>query len=748
MMFEKLSLHTSMPYRIKPKDTLEMTLNANGVATVPLPIDAREFLTELDACVSKWFKKEVAKWFSKPNPVTNYPKEDKQLAWMNGRAEYEEKQGLEVLICREFDPGTAAGLEKLFVPKLRASTIRTLVSSANLAYYIDEVLKVIKQGGTKMPMRGQYATSKVTHWNLLGFGFWAHIVPAQGIRSQLALQTELTELGVDAKLTNLPHLVYKPNNGEALRTHTDGPRLSEILEKLEAMKRASGSWPSNADWCREMGLQALVHYEGGDSASEGATFGFGPMTTHKLHVCISALREKMPELYADASSTARDGPAYLKWESHLEFFNLELAANGLGKIDIVPICPDRRCGTFAALWPNGFPHGSYGNRGRRVTTTAPLSIFKRTNTDDRVPDRVSALAELANPTGFREHALQVIKSQTKPFHGGTTHARPDLVSGWYDRERNGAFANIAPTHKDAERFKAEWFREHPEVPQPPRVLEPLLCEPAPPQPPEPERTAMPMIPPYGPKRCDAELWQNEKSKLKALWEKNGQWQDADIVSMAHATAVDAVPKPRTELKAVLESLHDDTTVFFNVQEPWASLIAAGVKCVENRPNAFPARAKWAVIIASKPAMSEAEMQRRREDYRRRLKWSGQTEVVPVKQISEYRETTSQCAVAYARIESFSGAHFEINSIWCNGDEYAWTIKEVVKLKRPVYKGPGVLSVCYLNKSAVLKASKMPTRTAEEVEHRERALEEAAKADEALKTFKLRVRTQIALGFVR
>ena len=431
-------------------------------------------------------------------------------------------------------------------------------------------------------------------------------------------------------------------------------------------------------------LQELAHSGCGDSDKEGATYGFAPMNPRTLHVCLSFMRDDptAAAAYERAASTARDGPAFLEWEKQLRLLNKALVSAGLEEIRRVPICPSAKCGTFAALWPVGFPHGSHRNSGRRVTTTAPLSISKQISSDQSVPNRVFALAELAEPTGNRELALELIESQTTPFAGGTTHARPDLVAHWYDRDTGGPFAAIAPTHEDAARFIAAWERDRCESMQ---AAEHAL-----------QRPDMPLIPPYGPRGSDSAAWKVEIERLTASWNTNGAWAAEDTVPVLTRT-VDAVPESTSSLQALLEGLASPDTIYVNIQEPWASLIAAGVKCVENRPNALPPKVKWAVLIASKPCMSEAEMERRKGDYKRRLRWSGQQERVSVKRPREYLATTSQCAVAFVKIKSAANEDGAHQSIWNNGDKYAWIIEEAVQFGDPVFKGDGVLGISYLNR---------------------------------------------------
>lgn len=175
---------------------------------------------------------------------------------------------------------------------------------------------------------------------------------------------------------------------------------------------------------------------------------------------------KPVEKWTHSADPGKHGPAFLKWGDRLGELNAALRAHGLGTIGLMPICPETSCdGTFAALWPVGFPHGSHANASRRVTTTAPLSIFRQVQVDGRVPDRVHALVALAateTSDAARERARDVVRGQTVPFEGGSTHVRPDAAIRWYDcrSEAGGYFAGIAPTRCDAELFQSVWDNDH------------------------------------------------------------------------------------------------------------------------------------------------------------------------------------------------------------------------------------------------------------------------------------------------
>lgn len=458
-------------------ETLVDTLNANGAAAVSLDIDSDDFVRQLDVCVSKWFESMLIYYLAQPAPPSPYRDTQQAALWEKGHGTYHStdaatRAALDAALINAFDPGACASRAALFGGKRkRSDTIdraleRLGLEDASLVFYIESVLVLVKQGGAKMALGG--GNKPVEKWTHSGFGFWAQIVPSQGIRSQLALRQVLRGLGFDARLKGLPHVIYKPERGDALATHTDGPRLGEMIDKLEAMHADLGKWPTNYDWCTAMGLQCLVHHKGG--LRDGATYSIGPMTPHKLHVCLTTLRNSPNEAtkkeYLATANPGKRGPAFLKWGDRLGELNAALRAHGLGTIGLMPICPETSCdGTFAALWPVGFPHGSHANASRRVTTTAPLSIFRQVQVDGRVPDRVHALAALAateTSDAARERARDVVRGQTVPFEGGSTHVRPDAAIRWYDcrSEAGGYFAGIAPTRCDAELFQSVWDNDH------------------------------------------------------------------------------------------------------------------------------------------------------------------------------------------------------------------------------------------------------------------------------------------------
>ena len=728
---------------IRNMDTLVDTLNAYGAAAVPLDIDSEGFVRSLDVCVTKYFKSALGHYLAQPDPPSPYKDPQRNTDWQNGRNAYiltddATRVALDAALMNAFDPGTDAGRAALFKNRDRAihAVLTELGRLDNaLAFYLESVLVLVKQGGSRMALGG--GNKPVEKWTRSGFGFWAQIVPSQGIQSQLALRQALKDMGFDARLKGLPHAIYKPDGGEILKTHTDGPRLDEMIYKLEEMhaREQPQRWPTNYEWCEAMGLQSLVHYKGGRGQREGATYGIGPMTPHKMYVCLTTLKnspnEKTRAAYRAAANPEERGPAFLAWETHFEELNDALRRNGMDPIGLMPICPEDSCpGTFAALWPVGYPHGSHKNESRRVTTTAPLSIFRQDQVDGRVPGRIHAFATLADASATAEEraaALAVVAGDTEPFEGGSTHKRPDAAARWYDRQSGaGYFADIAPTRRDAEEFQSVWEQDHnaDRARSPPRSRSrsrsrspsrdhrpssPMALPVAPP----PKEPSRPIVPPFGPAGCDPEAWKLEVARLEAIWSLKGEWPAGTVRPFPNPSGrLDRVPHTLQASGDLIDALNHPSCKFFNVQEPWASLIAAGVKCVENRKNAYMADKHpggWAVIVASKSNYTKRDWASRVRDYENRLAWSGQTMEVQIQSQEMYNATTAQHAVALVRIECVSnhtisdhkqvseGTEEQKQSIWNNGDDYAWLIREVFKFPTPVPTNQnGTLGVANLN----------------------------------------------------
>lgn len=293
-------------------------------------------------------------------------------------------------------------------------------------------------------------------WARSGFGKWAHINPGIALRIAVEAQKELAAVGLHCSLSSIPHIIYKPPGGSELCAHTDQIPPVVLIQKLEEHVLESDA--STTAWVKKNGLQCLAHIDGGNT--DGYTYAIGPMTPHKLLVCLRAIASsRIPGILPTGTSLASwlkggTGPSFLKWRAKLGELNAILLAEGEDVIRVCPITPDRGAtGPFLAAWPVGFPHGSAKNLKRRITTTAPLSIRSESR-DDRGVKRLRAFATIASGTGDMDAAERFITNDTLPYAGGKTHKKPQLAARWI---RPGApYHSIAPTHQDVDAFEQAW----------------------------------------------------------------------------------------------------------------------------------------------------------------------------------------------------------------------------------------------------------------------------------------------------
>ena len=490
---------------------LEETLDTFGCAAVPLQtpeIDAQDFKNKVDAGTRAWFYARLdaalASNAEVPRMLTKgSPDEVSMAAWRDGRDAWARlKADKKDAFLVRFDLQTQEGRDNLFIPKNRDAKVKDFANYAfdvqntelsnALAFYLSDRVAFVKQGDSRMGLSAMYKS-----WSQTGFGKWAHITPGVGLNAAMGLRTALGKAGVDTQLVGASHMIYKPPGGKELPAHTDGPRPATMITLLEAELRTNGRFPTTTEWIQSQGVQSLVHFAGGNV--DGYTYAIGPMTPKRLYLCLKAVQNGTidatdAELFSDAASdgnpgTARTrfltggtGPSFMKWKENFGKFNAVLAADGelepLREIPIrpskdAPGAPDAPSGAFAALWPIGFPHGSAPNRQRRITTTASLAVVSPTyNTrDERVPERVQALATIANPGATdleRARARARIASYTTPFYGGKTHLHPEHAGTWFDPDMlpsgtGGFYRSIAPTPNDARAFAAAWAEGDPEL---------------------------------------------------------------------------------------------------------------------------------------------------------------------------------------------------------------------------------------------------------------------------------------------
>jgi hypothetical protein len=501
-------------FPIVETSVLSTTLDVNGCAAVPLPnagIDTETFVENVDQGTQNWFSARLQEALlpTVQVPVIKTKKnldQTKMETWASGRDDWnglteQRKRGF----FTTFDLRTQEGRDSLFITSKRKTVVnrfaqdafdtRDTTRSTALAEYLDDRLRYVKQGDSRMGLSNMYKS-----WSQTGFGKWAHITPSQGLRAAMALREVLEENGIDTQLSGPPHMIYKPPGGKELPAHTDGPRPATTITMLKAFERANGRFPTTSEWMQDQGVQSLVHFDGG--VVDGYTYAIGPMTPKKLYHCLKAVQDGKieatdEELFPNATKKTDDGdedddedqgepaeasaptvrerfltggtgPSFMKWKENIDKFNTVLEKNGEGPIGEIPLRPGggQSAGAFVALWANGFPHGSAPNKARRITTTASLAVVgpNYKPRDERVADRVRALAVIASPYASREQrarARATITLQTEPFYGGKTHLHPEHAGTWFDPDMlasgtGGFYRSIAPTPEDAAAFAQAW----------------------------------------------------------------------------------------------------------------------------------------------------------------------------------------------------------------------------------------------------------------------------------------------------
>ena len=218
----------------------------------------------------------------------------------------------------------------------------------------------------------------------------------------------------------------------------------------------------------------------------------------------------------------------------------------------------------------------------------------------------------------------------------------------------------------------------------------------------PPKERIPIIPAFGPAGCDPDEWKEYARHARIHLESGGSKWELPLGAHPWAEIPSLrIVEPRQRTQAQLNAALDHTnTRVINIQAPWGEMIVNGYKDFENRPDAFPDSGGWMIIVTSKVKYSHAEWDFRNEDIARRLKWSGATETLRFSQ-AELRRT-EQHAIGIAKVVSVNNwngdyPHSMKQSIWNNGDGFAWKVVEVHKFLDPVFYGNGQLGKPYFKK---------------------------------------------------
>ena len=159
-----------------------------------------------------------------------------------------------------------------------------------------------------------------------------------------------------------------------------------------------------------------------------------------------------------------------------------------------------------------------------------------------------------------------------------------------------------------------------------------------------------------------------------------------------------VPPVTRSVAELVAAVDHPNTRCVNVRQPFASLLANGTKDVENRTTALAHNEEgahcWILIVASAREASATKWQAAVRDVQRRIFWNHGCESPSAATCPTSRDDYPyQSVVALARVRcagpKASGQPWVgKQSVWNNGDTYAWQVLEVHALQTPIFFGKG------------------------------------------------------------
>lgn len=412
----------------------------------------KTFVEQLDHGMHEWYTdmtREALKVVDFTKPGAGYKMQElteQQKTWQ-GMPKEQHRELLE-----KFAPHTKEGRQNMFDSSRRNQvTEDQKYEGQPIGHYLRHIVQRAKQGNTTMALANMKHT-----WTDTGFGMLAHVVPDLGlhIATHVAKVLQQPPLELIARLGHhFPHIIYKPEGGKALKPHHDQITPDNLLKTLK--KHQKSSRPTTLEWVKEHGMQLLGHLEGGHTAEDGATYVIGPMTCERLLLCLEHLKLQ------DKPS----GPYFADWIVRLQDLNEMLRKKEQPPLRQIPIAPTNgKPGAFVAMWPVGFPHGSFSNKDhRRITVTLPLEVRTTAPPQDAGDSAkwLRALSKLVEPEDSdTPEAERYVKARTIPFADGSTHKTPSVAAelhgarykdddrGWW----GGWFHRLGPTRKGVEEF--------------------------------------------------------------------------------------------------------------------------------------------------------------------------------------------------------------------------------------------------------------------------------------------------------
>ena len=190
------------------------------------------------------------------------------------------------------------------------------------------------------------------------------------------------------------------------------------------------------------------------------------------------------------------------------------------------------------------------------------------------------------------------------------------------------------------------------------------------------------------------VWDGYKYTLSAMGFENAR------MPLPEMPIGRGVPHASTRAEDVARMVDHPNTRCVNIIQPFATLIADGLKDVENRTTPLPhnqgADHCWIAIVASAvdPGKGQRAWDAIMRDVDRRIFWNNGYDAPDLPIVKrDKREYPSQSVVAMAKMrcsgpkrrgQKWTGKQ----SVWNNGDLYAWEVIEVHRLRRPVPFGTG------------------------------------------------------------
>ena len=148
-------------------------------------------------------------------------------------------------------------------------------------------------------------------------------------------------------------------------------------------------------------------------------------------------------------------------------------------------------------------------------------------------------------------------------------------------------------------------------------------------------------------------------------------------------------------------LDHPNTRCLNVRQPWATLLAQGIKDVENRTVPLPANDAvsepycWVLLVASGNTWSRSGWHETMNGIQQRLEEHQRPYVEDSQDRYPRQSVVAVAKMASSGPKAAEAAFTGKASVWNHGDKYAWEVLEVHALPVPIWYGKGSQSIVRL-----------------------------------------------------